>query len=95
LSVMSSTIASTVKMATAAVEPMNASRVPARLSQPRCAAQAVTAGAVKARMPDTMPIAKERTKTKVALMQRDVSPMPVSVKKQERNAEAGATFFRE
>jgi len=27
-------------------------------------------------------------------MQRDVSPMPVSVKKQERKAETGAIFFR-
>src|SRR5580693_5053717 len=53
LSAMSSAIASTVKMATAAVDPMNASRVPARLSQPRCAAQAVIAGAVIERIPDT------------------------------------------
>jgi hypothetical protein len=86
LSVMISRIASTVNIATAAVEPMNASRVPARLSQPRCAAQAVTAGAVKERIPDTIPIAKARTKTKVALMPRDVSPMPVSVKKQVAQA---------
>src|SRR5580698_4812842 len=85
LSEISSAMASTVKMAPAAVDPMNASRVPARLSQPRCAAQAVTAGAVNERIPDTMPIANARTKTKVALMQNDVSPMPVSVKKYETN----------
>src|SRR5580692_11650276 len=81
LSAMSSTIASTVKMATAAVDAINASRVPARFSQFRCAAQAVTAGAVRDRIPDTMPIAKARKKTKVALMPRDVSPMPLGVKK--------------
>src|SRR5580704_12498252 len=81
LSVMISTIASTVNITTAAVDPVNASRVPVRLSQPRCAAQAVAAGAVKERIPDTMPIANARTKTKVALMRRDVSPMPKSVKK--------------
>jgi hypothetical protein len=67
---MSSAIASTVKMATAAVEPINASRVPARLSQFRCAAQAVTAGAVRERIPDTIPIANARNRTKEALMER-------------------------
>src|SRR5580658_9047050 len=85
LSTMSSTIASTVKMATAAVDPINASRVPARLSQLRCAAQAVTAGAVRDRIPDTIPIAKARTRTKVALIGEDVSRMPFGVKKYDRN----------
>jgi hypothetical protein len=56
-------------MATAAVDPMNARREPARLSQLRCAAQAATAGAVKERMPDTMPIAKARKRTKEVLME--------------------------
>src|SRR5271168_1261590 len=81
LSVMSSAMASTVKMATAAVDPINARWVPARLSQPRCAAQAVTAGAVRERIPETMPIANARSKTKVALMQRDLSLPEVGVKK--------------
>jgi hypothetical protein len=71
-------------MATAAVDPINASWEPARLSQFRCAAQAVTAGAVRDRIPDTIPIAKARTKTKVALIAEDVSRMPVGVKKYER-----------
>ena len=68
LSAMSSAMASTVKMATAAVDPMKASREPARFSQLRCAAHAATAGAVNDRIPETMPIAKARTKTKVVLM---------------------------
>src|SRR5580704_7598370 len=68
LSAISSTMASTVKMATAAVDPVNASRVPARLSQLRCAAHAATAGAVKERIPDTMPMAKVRKRTKEVFM---------------------------
>jgi hypothetical protein len=89
LSAMSSTIASTVKMAIAAVDPINASRVPARLSQFPCAAQAATAGAVRDRIPDTIPIAKARTKTKVALIEGDVSRMPSGVKKYEMNEKDG------
>src|SRR5579863_5193211 len=69
LSAMSSTIANTVNIATAAVDPMNARRVPARLSQLRRAAHAATAGAVKERMPETMPIANARKRTKVALIE--------------------------
>src|SRR5579872_5216177 len=84
LSAMSSAMASTVNIATAAVDPIKARRVPARLSQPRCAAQALTAGAVKERMPDTMPIANARNKTKVALMLADLSLMELSVKMQKR-----------
>src|SRR5579863_2973649 len=72
LSAMSSAMASTVKMATAAVDPMNASREPARFSQLRRAAQAATAGAVNDRMPETMPIANARTKTKVVLMEGEI-----------------------
>ncbi len=65
---MSSIIASTVKMAAAAIDPMKARREPARLSQFRCAAQAATAGAVRERIPETTPIAKARNKTKVVVM---------------------------
>src|SRR4249919_2323329 len=68
LSTMSSTTANTVKMMTAAPDPMNARRDPARFSQLRCAAHAATAGPVKDRIPETMPIANARTKTKVVLM---------------------------
>jgi hypothetical protein len=76
-------------MAIAAVDPINASRVPARLSQFRCAAQAATAGAVRDRIPDTMPIAKARTKTKVALIEGDVSRLPSGVKKYEMKEKDG------
>src|SRR5882672_3539220 len=68
LSAMISTMANTVKISTAAVEPMKERRVPTRLSQLRCAAQAVTAGAVKERIPDTMPMAKAKKRTKEVLM---------------------------
>ena len=68
LSVINSTTANTAKIMTAAVDPINAKRDPARFSQPRCAAQATTAGAVKDRIPETMPIANARPKTRVVLM---------------------------
>jgi hypothetical protein len=81
LSAMSSAMASTVKMATAAVDPMKASREPARFSQLRCAAHAANAGAVKDRIPETMPIANARTRTKVVLIERDVALPEAGVKK--------------
>jgi hypothetical protein len=59
------------------------------LSQFPCAAQAATAGAVRDRIPDTIPIAKARTKTKVALIEGDVSRMPSGVKKYEMNEKDG------
>jgi hypothetical protein len=68
-------------MATAAVEPMNAMREPARLSQLRCAAQAATAGAVRERMPETTPMAKARKRTKELLMEKDLFLITDAVKK--------------
>src|SRR5208282_3232881 len=81
LSAISSAIASTLKIATAAVEPMNASREPARFSQLLRAAQATTAGPVNDRIPETIPIANASTRTKVALMERDVALPEAGVKK--------------
>src|SRR4029077_11412001 len=81
LSVMSSSRASTIKMATAAVEPMNARREPAKLSQFRCAAEAATAGAVRERMPETTPMAKARKRTKELLMEKDLFLITDAVKK--------------
>jgi len=72
LSAMSSAMANTVKIATAAVDPMNANREPAKFNQFRRAAQAATAGAVKERSPDTMPIANARNRTKGVLMGREM-----------------------
>lgn len=69
MSAMSSAMANTVKIATAAVDPMNANREPAKFNQFRRAAQAATAGAVKERIPDTMPIANARKRTKEVLME--------------------------
>ena len=47
-----------VKMPTAQADPMKARAEPERLIQPRCAAQATTAGAVMDRNPATTPIPK-------------------------------------
>src|SRR5262245_12905785 len=51
-----STSAASVKLTTAHFQPMNATGAPASLSQPKCAAQATTAGAVSDRRPATTPI---------------------------------------
>ena len=59
LSATSSTIASTVKIATAEKEPMPASG-PSSLSQPKYTAHAVAAGAVSDRSPPKNPIRKTR-----------------------------------
>src|SRR5579872_6265803 len=56
LSATSSTSASTVNTAAAAVDPMKARLVLERFSQFRCAAHATAAGAVKERKPEATPI---------------------------------------
>jgi hypothetical protein len=53
---MNSPKAPTVKMPTAQAEPMKAKGEPDRWIQPKCAAQATTAGAVMERKPATTPI---------------------------------------
>src|SRR5579863_2003740 len=69
LSAISSTTAPTVKTATAASEPRKWTRVWPRSIQPRCAAQATTAGAVRERKPQTTPIKNARTRTRVGVME--------------------------
>ena len=63
LSAINSPIASTESIATAVVDPMNASGEPCRFNQLRCAPHATTAGAVNERNPATIPIPRARTKT--------------------------------
>ena len=63
LSAINSPIASTESIATAGVDPMNASDEPCRFNQLRCAPHATTAGAVNERNPATIPIPRARTKT--------------------------------
>jgi hypothetical protein len=63
LSAINSPIASTENIATATVDPMNASGEPCRFNQPRCAPHATTAGAVNERNPATIPIPRARAKT--------------------------------
>src|SRR5215216_3280043 len=53
------------KIATAAVDPMNARGEPLRSSHPRCAAQLTAAGAVSERKPATNPIPAARRRTGV------------------------------
>src|SRR3989442_344083 len=71
---MNSTSAPRVKMPTAQADPMKARAEPERLIQPRCAAQATTAGAVMDRNPATTPIPKASNNTSPEFMkplQRD------------------------
>src|SRR6266404_6951716 len=70
---MSSKMARRVKMTTAAVDPMKASGVPSRCSQPRCAAHATAAGAVSARKPAMTPIANARRRTMDGLMRQNIA----------------------
>ena len=55
-------------MTTAHTEPMNANGEPERLSQPKCAAQATTAGAVSERSPATTPIPNASTSANPGFM---------------------------
>ena len=63
LSVVSSRRASSVKILRVAGCARNASLVPAKCNQPRCAAQHTTAGAVSERSPATQPRKKQRRNT--------------------------------
>ena len=63
LSAINSPIASRESIATAVVDPMNASDDACRFNQPRCAAHATTAGAVNDRKPATIPIPRAKAKT--------------------------------
>ena len=60
LSAVSSPRASSVKITRAAGALMNASFVPAKFSQPKCALHEITAGPVSERRPVTQPIKKQR-----------------------------------
>ena len=71
LSATNSNTASIVKIATEGIEPMRAS-TPWSFSQPRCAAQAVAAGAVSARSPANNPMRKAKEK-------RHCTVLPTSV----------------
>jgi hypothetical protein len=61
-SVTSSTMARSVKNETVIIELINFNGEDARLIHPRCAAQAVTAGAVIARNPQTTPIRNAKSR---------------------------------
>src|SRR5262252_7258142 len=63
-----STNASKVNSPSAHLEPMNATREPARLIHPRYAAQHTAAAPVKVRSPDTRPIRKVSNTTRPILM---------------------------
>src|SRR5262245_57911848 len=55
-------------MATAQTDPMNANGEPESLSQPKCAAQATTAGAVSDRSPATTPIPNANARASPAVL---------------------------
>src|SRR5262249_53971592 len=63
LSTINSPIASRENVATAAVDPMNASGEPCRFNKSKCANHATTAGASNERSPATIPIPMANRKT--------------------------------
>ena len=68
LSLTSSATAITVSTATVIQCPIQDAQVPSRLIQCSIAAQATTAGAVKARRPATTPISRASNKTSACVM---------------------------